>query len=294
MSKGRRIKPSTVEGRRRKTELGEIISSPRTSKAEREAAIRELDILAPVEGSGTPTKNEDSKPLTKDLLALCGRVEARRENGDAPIPDTSKLRKRSAVELDRAKSQLEPLLSRGVVTNEVRTLAAEFMDFSYGLFGKNFSDLSSAKQAARTQFQIDIWLRKNPEPTELMMKELGLSSEVGSKAESKAKPEPGPAATRPEPAPSVTSQSAPVHKDSPEPEARLGPIEKAAARAALVLQTDSWLSRLAEHTPEMRARIVAGLSDELLKVGCVSGDFAAKLYNDLRPRAVGKYPPRNF
>lgn len=220
MSQGRRVKPSTVEGRRRKIELGQIIASPRTSKAERDAAIRELDILAPVEGSGTPIKNEDSKPLTKDLLALC-------ENGPAPIPDTSKLRKRSAVELDRAKSQLEPLLSRGIVTDEVRTLAAEFMDFSYGLFGKNFSDLSPAKQAARTQFQIDIWLRRDARPTELMMKELGLSSEVGSKAESKAKPEPGPAATRPEPAPSVTSQSPPVRKDSPEPEARLGPIEKA-------------------------------------------------------------------
>jgi hypothetical protein len=83
-----------------------------------------------------------------------------------------------------------------------------------------------------------------------------------------------------------------------EPEAVLNPVERAgvdlAARTALVLQTDSWLSRLAEHSPDMRGRITAALSDELLKVGCVSGDFCTRLYNNSRPRALSQFPERRF
>ena len=66
------------------------------------------------------------------------------------------------------------------------------------------------------------------------------------------------------------------------------------ARTAFVLQTDSWLSRLAEHSPEMRTRILASLSDELLRTGFVSGNFCARLYNDSRPRALSQFPPRQF
>jgi hypothetical protein len=78
----------------------------------------------------------------------------------------------------------------------------------------------------------------------------------------------------------------------------LDPIARAAADlnacAALVLQTDSWLSRLAEHSPDMRTKIIASLSDELLRTGFVSGDFCARLYNDSRPRALSQFPPRQF
>ena len=52
--RGRRIKPRTREGRLLAAELGRIISNGRTPKANREAALRELDLLAPLEGSGSP------------------------------------------------------------------------------------------------------------------------------------------------------------------------------------------------------------------------------------------------
>ena len=67
-----------------------------------------------------------------------------------------------------------------------------------------------------------------------------------------------------------------------------------AARAALIMATDGWLTKLSMHSPEMRERIIASLSDELLRVGCVSGDFCARTYNALRPRAVSQYPERRF
>jgi hypothetical protein len=106
-----------------------------------------------------------------------------------------------------------------------------------------------------------------------------------------------PVEVKPEPkVPTVVSAEA--KRVSPESEPTLNPIERAsadlAARAALVLQTDSWLSRLAEHSPDMRTRILASLSDELLRVGFVSGDFCARLYNDSRPRALSQFPPRQF
>lgn len=76
---------------------------------------------------------------------------------------------------------------------------------------------------------------------------------------------------------------------STEPESKLDPIVRAsmdlAARALLVLQTDSWLSRLAEHSAEMRTKILGAVSAELLRTGFVGGDFCARLYNDSRPRA---------
>lgn len=82
-----------------------------------------------------------------------------------------------------------------------------------------------------------------------------------------------------------------------EPEPVSDPVRASAdlaARAALVLQTDSWLSRLAEHSPDMRTKILASLSDELLRTGFVNGDFATRLYNDCRPRALSQFPPRQF
>jgi hypothetical protein len=51
MSRVRRVKPSTLAGRKRQAELGQIISSPRTSKENRAAALEELNVLAPVVGS---------------------------------------------------------------------------------------------------------------------------------------------------------------------------------------------------------------------------------------------------
>src|SRR5215510_10936455 len=48
VSRARRIKPSTLEGRKRQADLGRIISNPRTSKADRVAALEQLDRIAPI------------------------------------------------------------------------------------------------------------------------------------------------------------------------------------------------------------------------------------------------------
>lgn len=64
MSRVRRVKPSTLAGRKRQAELGQIISSPRTSKEDRAAALEELNLLAPI--VGTPSDFEDSFPTVSN------------------------------------------------------------------------------------------------------------------------------------------------------------------------------------------------------------------------------------
>ena len=64
MSRVRRTKPSTLAGRKRQAELGQIISSPRTPKEERAAALEELNLLAPI--VGTPIEIEDSFPTVSN------------------------------------------------------------------------------------------------------------------------------------------------------------------------------------------------------------------------------------
>jgi|HubBroStandDraft_2_1064218.scaffolds.fasta_scaffold27805_1 hypothetical protein len=86
MSTGRRKKPSTVEGRRRTVELGKIISSPRTCKADRLEALRELDMIAPLPGGTTAPPQSilselpPTKPSNADLQDLCTRVETGRKS----------------------------------------------------------------------------------------------------------------------------------------------------------------------------------------------------------------------
>jgi hypothetical protein len=83
-----------------------------------------------------------------------------------------------------------------------------------------------------------------------------------------------------------------------QPEPVMNPFERAvadlAARAALVLQTDSWLLRLSQHSPDMRTKIIGSLSDELLRAGFVSGDFCATLYNSSRPKNISAFPERKL
>ena len=146
----RRIKPRTVAGRQRQAELNRIISNARSTKAERSAALDELNALAPIAGSlsqdGSSSSIEDSrKPARADLDAWYERIEDRR----AGIP-----KPRTARELDHAKARLQPLLSRGIVNDEIRALAAESVELVWG------EDRSADDQAGLVQFQIDAWTGK--------------------------------------------------------------------------------------------------------------------------------------
>jgi len=108
--------------------------------------------------------------------------------------------------------------------------------------------------------------------------------------------------TASEAVPSRVENAAPSQLPEPilndEPTIPRDPIAAAsanlAARATLVMKTDSFLTRLAEHSPEMRQDILVALSAELLQTGSVSAAFCVKTYNALRPKSVAAYPERSF
>jgi hypothetical protein len=186
MSRVRRVKPSTVAGRKRQAELGQIISSPRTSKNDRAAALEELNLLAPVIGS--PIENEDSFPTAsnpkpvrtgaQDLGTLLDNGSLA-ENVDASpaVPALPKFAQRSASELDNTRARLWPLLSTRTVTPETIAFAIETVTFSRGLFGKKFSDLSQVQQAAFIEFQLDAWSRtkSSPKTGDIVAEVLGIA-----------------------------------------------------------------------------------------------------------------------
>jgi hypothetical protein len=320
MSRIKRMRPSTEEDRKLASDLRRIIASSRSSKAEKEAAARELDTVAPPRPKGafgSPAKNEDSKPLTRDLLALCDRVEARRAGDESillPSPpallSATDIQTVREMDLKEASAEWYRLVQsqwpeKGFERIAQRTWLLRWrMDTLKGTVTESFADYVKPIQL---RFEADMefsarFAVASPEQRDTMLDERlawmrTKESETPAPSMPRIVPPSGPPAKVPAPVqekPTFALRSTPEVPVRPEP----SPIQAAgidlAARAALVLQTDSWLTRLAEHSPDMRVRLVQSLSDELLRAGCVSGDFCARTYNALRPRAVSQYPERRF
>jgi hypothetical protein len=326
MSRARRIKPSTAEGRKRQAELGKIISNPRTPKAERSAALEELDRIAPVEGSGSPAPTGSSlqirepKPTTRDLLALCDRAKAPLKTTGVSSPvvmsDPAGHRERAIQKAANATPQekAEVILSE-LPEHPLNKLARELEQYIWN------EDRSNPRPSLDllSKHRVQHWLSDAPyNRHDLRGNRTTVDAAVSNALKLVAdldSADPSWFVSRAEKlldVPYAPTKPTVVHespsaervKTSPVPssvqldEPTLNPIERAnidlAARAALVLQTDSWLSRLAQHSTEMHTRIIAALSDEIIKVGYVSGDVAAKFYNDYRPRALSAFRPRLF
>lgn len=303
--KGRWQEPTDRTARDEYRELRRELKSSRTAKARRLEIETRLDEISLGGGTKEPSiEIREPKPTTSDLLALANRVEAAREMAEVFMPEAISYREcvRRRAECATAHEKAVAILSElpehplcklaaelaAYIWSEdksnprpsVDVLAAErvkhwLSDAPYNrhdLRGSRATVDAAVADALRVVAERDSedpkWFTKRAErlldspPTGK-----GQNSTVDAAAPPKAEPERHPLA------------SANTELDT---------------RAALILKTDSWLSRLAEHSPEMRARIVAGLSDEILRIGFVSGDFATKLYNNLRPRCVSAYPERKF
>jgi hypothetical protein len=306
-------------------------------KTDREAALRELDALAPLVGYGSPIALEDSKPTRRDLDQLVERVEAGRENGSSSSQgtpaDTSK--RDLARKLDEARKALQPQLNAKSlhIDDTLCNIAEAHAKFGYEIWtGRtDWDELPRDGRAEITTCQLKIWRKeplfekprwadaaweyfmslpsveklrlrtvfKNSKTTSEQWKSIFEQLKIGERMnqtmpEKYWRTEPQADLPQTENAASVRVPDATTQ----EPEQVMDPLARAgadlAARASLLLKTDSFLSRLTEHSPEMHSRVIAGLSAELLQSGFVSGDFAAKLYNDIRPRALSQFPERRF
>jgi hypothetical protein len=264
MSKGRRRKPRTREGRKRAAELGRIIASPRSPKAEREAALRELDTLAPLEGSTSSesilSELPPAKPTNADLLALADRVEAKRESGSS-FSDGS------------PAGEGIPEYWLGIVDK----IEGERREFP--------ARYESASPAERTR----LFAERYPLTPPTKFPELAQRFRL-PECDVKPKVTPPPASKIPEPVKPNAKPPAPTLTPSEQLEADLS------RTVNLVLQVidAQYLGRLANHSPEYDSAIRAALTNRLASGAAADAVWLANTYNAMRPKNLSAFPPRTF
>jgi hypothetical protein len=326
MSKGRRKKPSTIEGRRRAVELGKIISSPRTIKADRQAALRELDTIAPLPG-GSPVVPMEPKPSNADLQDLCTRVEAARKSErslseksipvtEGPtsleaflchmVPDREGVlrRARNASNVERAAVLLEELPEHPLCK-----LAQEMAAWMWQ------EDKSRPKPEASqiALWTVRGWLAKQP----YNRADIRGNVETVAKAVEDAysllaerdAAEGEWFVRRAEELFDATKQE--QVEDVPElpaaastPAASTEPVCSPSGRAEedlsrnvnLVLRVvdAQWLGKLANHSPEYDSAIRAALTNRLVSGGTADVVWLANTYNAMRMKNNSQFPPRTF
>ena len=324
----RRIKPRTREGRKRAAELSRILHSSRTSKADKAAALRELDAIAPFKGcgsagtvaemdrvgakqaEGTPPEKpmvEESVPPEKgtppglsEWLARVFTPEHKAAERDRVIRGAE-----AATDVERAVVLLREPENAGHKLNKLATELAVY------LCNENKS-VPKPDPAGQAQYIVRGWLERQPynradlrgddetvseavadvyrllderevkDPRWFVDRALRLFDGAGT-----------PCASKPEPLPPAE----PVPEESePEPSTRslaaVLPCADVGHTVGLILQSDGWLSRLAEFSPGMRDQINAALTAEYLERGAVGATFMATLYERLRPRCNSLFPER--
>lgn len=101
--------------------------------------------------------------IMQDLDTLFGTSLS--DNGSHPAPTAEESRvpsvpvagARSASDLDRRRTALQPLLSTRTLTPETVALATECAAFTRNLFDKKWADLTPEQQAGMVVFQLDVW-----------------------------------------------------------------------------------------------------------------------------------------
>jgi hypothetical protein len=316
-NKGRWQEPSDRAARDEYRDLRRELKLSRTSKARRAEIENRLDAIAEKEPS---LEKREPKPTTADNLALVERVEAARKT--VPVFPVFNLDPAAGREraIERAKNATPAEKAVSILAdlpnNPLNKLAAEV---AHWLWSEDKSNPKApaatlAANCVRHWLSDEPWNRSDVRGSRATV-DAAVADALRLVAERDAadpswfvrraeKPlDTQPTLTKPTAA-HESLQTAERVRTNPVPpgtqpdEPTLNPIERAsadlAARAALVLKTDSWLSRLAQHSPDMRTKILASLSEELLRAGFVNGDFATRLYNDSRPKALSQFPPRQF
>jgi len=304
------LEPSTAQGRQEYRSLRKELRDA-GSKKRRQELIAKLDSLYGRGDSepGTPIPLPPAKPGNKDLQDLVDRVKSRPSEMLLSATDIQTV---SDMELPAASSEwyaviqsqwpetgFERIMQRGWLLNwRIATLKGTVSE-PFADYWKRCQERFDAESAFNERY-------KAANPTEqaaMVAEKYGLRNEPLKAASEAAKTtqvdshrdSPAPVRAQPEPKkPTVVSADAAVSQEHEPVSDSVRASMDLAARADLVIRTDSWLSRLAEHSPDMRTKILASLSQELLRAGFVNGDFCARLYNDSRPRALSQFPPRQF
>jgi len=151
MRRARRVKPSTVAGRKRAAELGRVIASPRTSKSDRAAALAELNQIAPLatraETAEESILSEKGTPASASMLLEQPPAPPHRNETE---PDWKKVPKPArvwnALEF-RCLVLLQDLQARGHATRPCFTSDAALRLFWENSIGFTFEDLDRIERA---------------------------------------------------------------------------------------------------------------------------------------------------
>ena len=302
----RRTKPSTVAGRKRVAELSKIISNTRTSKADRERALAELDWLAPFIGKGTPAKSQ----------APAAEASEEKEGSLEPSLSTEQPAKEK-------ESTVSDLLEECYATIPgLAELRAKYPEADFGVCFRYLNpgcrEMDAAHYIARDwpglrnlpeaeRHEALVW-HNTFENGHLPGREReALFAEVCRRFEEDPDwfeqavfQSPKPLTSLPKPEAPTPAPPPPVKEsESHETSTKQHPVADAAIdlrqRAELILASDGWLTRLGEHNDgAMKAKILAALVQQLFAVGFADGIFCARLYNTLRPRGLSQFPERKF
>ncbi|HWY53011.1 MAG TPA: hypothetical protein VNZ03_01005 [Terriglobales bacterium] len=296
------------------------LKNSRTLKARRLEIETRLDKIAAVKPESL-SELPPPKPTTKDLLALCDRVDVAKRKGSLseksiPLAGTSagleaflaKMVPNREAAIRRAQNAPDSERAAALLTeypeHPLNKLAAELARYIWQ------EDKSSLKPDVEQMaiWKVQGWLEKRPYNRHdirgsvetvaaavddafrlLAEKDAAKPDWFVRRAEKLfdaegLEPTRTPAA---EPAIDLAPLSAPAPVHSP---ARTPDWPK---QVDLILQIDAQhLGRLAAHSPEFDSGIRASLTRQLQEYGFADGTFLRNLYNAMRPLGLSAFPPR--
>jgi hypothetical protein len=326
--KNRWIEPPGRAEREEYRALRRELKNSRTLKARRLEIETRLDEIAAtsLSASGTPSGLPPAKPTTKDLLALCDRVDDAKRRGSLseksiPLAGTTagleaflaKVVPDRGAALRRAQNAPDSERAAALLTeypaHPLNKLAAELARYIWQ------EDKSSPKPDVEQMvlWKVQGWLEKRPyNRADIHGNVETVANAVADVyrllAERDAE-DPIWFVRRAEklfdtagldPAKPLAVDLAPLNAPAPQTHESepSNPIEQAETglvqRTNLVLAADPNLSRLAAHAPEYDSGIRAAITRQLQEHGYADGTFLAGLYNASRPKNLSAFPPRTF
>jgi hypothetical protein len=325
--KNRWIEPPGRAEREEYRQLRRELKNSRTLKARRLEIEARLDEIAAAEPESILSELPPPKPTTKDLLALCARVDDAKRKGSLPEKSILPLegvrvdvdafvlkmtghdregatrRAQNATEAERAGALLTELPE-----HPLNKLAAELALYIWQ------EDKSSRKPDAKqiALWTVQGWLEKRlynrhdirgsvatvaNAVTDVyrLLAERDAEDPIwfvrrAEKLFDDAGLDPAkPPAAVPVPAVDLAALSVP----EPVHPARTTDL---LAQVDLILQVvdAQWLGRLVQQSPALDSQIRGAITLQLQEHGHCDGMWLANLYNTLRPKALSAFPPRTF
>jgi hypothetical protein len=297
-SKPKRERPKSKAGRRRVAEINTELNRGKPSPDRRTALEAERDRLSPIVEAPLPKKESSSLSVRTEQELAARKAPAQKETWEFPktpealekyIADMAR-REEESLHADPVRRRRAAAHHIALTTDNPLRAYADKHSSSGVIWEALIWDRGVQHPSAKAEWVADIYAEvdrryaEDPDWFRRVYADGTAFKTDTATAETpvvpELKPEPQPPQQRPDVAPA------------------LDPLVAASAdlarRSELILNSDAWLTRLADHSPAMRQQIMASISNELLRAGVVSSDWCARTYNFCRPKSLAAFPERRF